>query len=315
MACEARTAPDYAFQWWTNLVLALPLRDPHHRTPFPHAPPRSCFPIISVQTTSVAQAPLRPGMPHSGPSYVFMPRLERELSRDHHRQDRANGSETSADNDDTSSKRAKRKLTKPSSWANVFGHRTDKTKLVKKGKQTEAEARRASLPPPAPPIRFVADGKMHKAHEREPDPETQVVRPIANAHTYPSRVPPQVQSWPDTRGLPLSALAGTTRVDAQRRWPDNRDMTSMRADLARGALELDETLVPFAFGGSPATQSSPDLISSPAMRAVVQPRGDRMHSVVDRVLAQDHGKPLRPAMPRAHSSEGITTAQSTGHGN
>ncbi|KAH7097328.1 hypothetical protein BKA62DRAFT_451064 [Auriculariales sp. MPI-PUGE-AT-0066] len=315
MSSEARTAPDYACQWWTNLIGTLPLRDPHSRTPFPNPPPRIMFPASAIVTPthSSSTSPLRPGIT-SLPSYALMPRLEREREKGKGREADRHSRSSNASDDTSSLKGQRRKLTKPFNFTSVFGH-GDKHRLQKKDK-----AKRHSLP--APPIRFVADGRMHKAHDRPFYEEPFTLRPIANAEILQSRQPPTVDSWPDTRGLPILARQGSlpTAEDHQLQYPDTRGPSHIKAELAESAVEPDESLVPVSpvFVKSPsAAQSSPNL-TLPRPLA----RGDRMHSVIGRVLnAMPHAgrsgigatgttEHDRPGIPRRHSSDDIVTYRS-----
>ncbi|EJD39104.1 hypothetical protein AURDEDRAFT_171902 [Auricularia subglabra TFB-10046 SS5] len=275
MVWEAQTAPDYAHRWWANLCAALPLQDPQTRRAFPCAPPRACFPDKPVLMSGPHRA-LQPGLPAHEPDYVFLPRVR-------------------ADTRDPEEKRKEKEK--------------DKGKLHKmrgvngNGTAGEKSSLRKDKPAP-PPVAFVTNGRMHKAHPRPNDGVPQDVPPRPQTATGHYETPVPVRQWPDTRGLPQLKRNEVPVPLKQRTLPPP---TKPRRTI------MDRVLPTKAFRrstpslvGSPSVRAGDTLVpvgDVPAVQTTFGPEGEGMHAVVQRALETEPKRPV-PLM-RRHSSEAI----------
>ncbi|EJD39120.1 hypothetical protein AURDEDRAFT_171918 [Auricularia subglabra TFB-10046 SS5] len=167
----------------------------------------------------------------------------------------------------------------------------------------EKGSQRKDKPAP-PPVAFVTNGRMHKAHPRPNDGVPQDVPPRPRTATGHYETPVPVRQWPDTRELPQLKRNEVPVPLKQRTLPPP---AKPRRTI------MDRVLPTKAF-----RRSTPSLASSPSVRpedALVPvgdvpavpttfgPEGEGMHAVVQRALETEPKRPV-PLM-RRHSSEAI----------
>ncbi|KZV82486.1 hypothetical protein EXIGLDRAFT_341753 [Exidia glandulosa HHB12029] len=289
MCHEARATPNYAHKWWNNLFLALPLQDPHTRRPFPSAPPRWAFPgspdpspASSMEDTQLhhsagkKKSKSKTLQPESHePDYVFLPRIKTESSTHNNHND-----------DDKKSTKEKSRLHKVPNFR-FFGG--DKGRLSKDHR------------PKDPPVTFVADGRMHKAHARTSSGSETPLPPRPNTATGHYEIPrtlspsPQRQ-WPDTRGIPGLVRSNRHVGPPPSSFTPSSRRTPTSSSRPRTPVRTEDLLVPLA--------PDPDAVD---ISTQFGPGGEAMQAVVDRALLQVQPQPPRRPIQRRHSSAAILT--------